>query len=174
MKNNMELIIPQQLHHAFFFSDNEKMMTDTEALKELNTSTPFLYEAAFYSGIQALKPWDIQEQSIPALIKEWQNVKAKLDLLFAKREVTQAVPLMKKGISLFLEFIYWANGLPVILKNGSEINQLAIKPVNITDRLDFIIHRPSLFHSFIVLAELMTEMNKHYEKALVLKKASKH
>lgn len=174
MKNKMEFILPQELRHPFFFPENENIIADPEVLITINSAIPFLYEAAYFSGIQALKPWEIQEQSIPNLLCEWQNIRKRLEGIFAKREAAQAIPLMKKGIALFLQFIYWANGLPVILNNRVESSQFPIKPVNLSDRLNFLIQRPSLFHSFIQLNELMTETNKHYEKALALKKASKH
>lgn len=149
-------------------------MAEPKDLMAINTSIPFLYEAAYFSGIQALKPWEIQELSIPMLLCEWQKIREEIERFFANREADQALPLMKKGIALFFEFIYWANGLPVILNNRVEVSQFTIKPVNLSDRLEFIIQRPSLFHSFIQLTELITETNKHYEKALALKKASKH
>lgn len=115
-----------------------------------------------------------EEQSIPVLLVEWQNIKEELDILFAKRENALVKPLMDKGISLFLQFIQLANGVPVDLLNGIETNQIAIKPVNLSDRLEFIIKKPTLYHSYIQLSELIVEMTKHYEKAIALKKASKH
>ena len=174
MNDLIDMIIPKELVHSFFFSENEIIVIPTHALQKINTTEPFVYEAAFFSGIEAIKPWECPEESIPLLLEEWQTIKKELDMLFAKREVDDAKPLMKKGVGLFIQFIYWVNGRPAILANRLDLNSLSIKPVNLSDRLEFILTRPALYHSFIQLTELMTEMNKHYVKAYIIKKASKH
>lgn len=174
MNVNVMLSVPKELIHPFFFSGNEKLIVQEVQLIQLDLSLPFIYEAAYFSGKQSIKPWEIHEQSISVLLEEWQKIKEILEKLFANRDQNQVISPMKKGISLFLEFVFWANGHPAILSKGFEKDQFSIKPVNIIDRLEFIIQRPSLYHSFIQLAELMSEMNKHYKKHLALKKASKH
>ncbi|WP_066294404.1 YpoC family protein [Bacillus sp. FJAT-29937] len=172
MSNHETLLVPVELVHPFFFAKNEKIILDVEVLENLYASRPFLYETAFFSGVQAVKPWEVQEKSIPILIEEWQKVNELLEAFFAKRERIHVLPPMKKGISLLLELVYWANGLPVVLSN-LDFDQLAIKPVNLSERLEFIMKKPSLYHSYIQLAELISEMNKQFVKQQAMKKASK-
>lgn len=168
------LSVPAELAHSFFFAENNEIEVEENEFAYMNLSKPFLYEAAYFSGVEAIQPWDNQEQSIPALMKEWQMVKDVLDALFSKREISLVLPHMKKGIGLLLEFVYWGNGVPVVLSNSIDTTKLSIKPVNISERLEFIMKRPSLYHSFIQLSELIGEMNKLYVKQHVMKKASKH
>ncbi|WNS73998.1 hypothetical protein RRV45_13845 [Bacillus sp. DTU_2020_1000418_1_SI_GHA_SEK_038] len=174
MSKEITLSVPLELVHPFFFAESKELIVEEDELTYMNASKPFLYEAAYFSEVQAVKPWEIQEESIPAIMKEWQSVKELLETLFAKREIIHVLPPMKKGISLLLEFVYWGNGLPVVLSNSLDLSKLAIKPVNISERLEFIMQRPSLYHSFIQLTELIGEMNKQYVKQQVMKKASKH
>ncbi|MEH7345278.1 YpoC family protein [Bacillus sp. JJ1532] len=172
MSNNKTLSVPIELVHPFFFAENEEITIHVEEMGNLYALRPFLYETAFFSGVQAVKPWEIQEKSIPVLIEEWQKVKELLETLFAKREMIHVLAPMKKGISLLLELVYWGNGLPVVLSN-LDLDKLAIKPVNLSERLEFIMKKPSLYHSYIQLAELIGEMNKQYVKQQIMKKASK-
>ena len=48
------------------------------------------------------------------------------------------------------------------------MNLLKIKPINIRERLDYIIQNPNKFHSFIQLSELFVEMEKLFRKQQVL------
>ncbi|MBU8879062.1 hypothetical protein BGM26_08705 [Bacillus sp. FJAT-29790] len=173
MNEKMILVIPDELSSPFFFSAGEPLIVEKDSLKNLNLSIPFLYEAAFFSGMDAIKPWLMQEECIPLLLKEWQAEKLILEELFAKRDRKQAAAPMKKGISLFLELVYWTNGEPAKLSSTLEFDKLKNKPVNLKERLNFILDRPALYHAFMQLTELMTEMEKQYMKQLALKKASK-
>ena len=174
MRKERTLLVPIQLVHPFFFAECKELTVLEDELTYMNVSKPFIYEAAYFSGVQAVKPWETQEESIACLLNEWQTVKELLETLFGKREIIHVLPLMKKGISLLLELVYWGNGLPVVLSNSLDESKLAIKPVNISERLEFIMQRPTLYHSYIQLAELIGEMNKQFVKQQVLKKASKH
>lgn len=173
MTEEITINIPHELEHPFFFLAKEKLIVERKTLQTMNINIPFLYEAAYYSGIDAMKPWEMKEECIPLLISEWKKIKSTLDELFLNRSYKQALEPMKKGISLLLEFIYWANESPVQFFEADFINKLAFRPVNIGERLSFIIERPSFYHSFIQLSELMVEMEKQYVKKLAVKKASK-
>ena len=80
---------------------------------------------------------------------------------------------MEKGIGLFIQFLSWSNDSQLTLKNLNQLTLLEIKPVNVEERLGFIISRPNLFHSYRQLSELMVEQEKLYAKKNIVKKASK-
>ncbi|QED48402.1 YpoC family protein [Cytobacillus dafuensis] len=174
MSTKITLSIPEELMDPHLFTKNDSFTIDEHALTHILPSMPFLYEAAYYLGINAKRPWELREECIPILLNEWNSEKEFLKKVFAKRERTQVTAPMKKGICLFLEFVYWGNGLPVSLTNYKNAKSLIIKPVNMVERLEFILHRPTLYHSFIQLSELMIEMEKLYVKQIALKKASQH
>ncbi|MFE8695696.1 YpoC family protein [Cytobacillus sp. FJAT-53684] len=174
MNEQMILSIPVELIHPFFFSTNDHLTLDKDDRQNLNPKVPFLYEAAFFSKIDALKPWQMHEQCIPLLINEWSTEKVNLEKLFTIRDYKNTLAPMKKGIGLFLQFVYWANDNPVNFQKPFTSEDLKVQPVNMGERIGFIIQRPTLYHSFAQLNELMIEMEKQYVKHMAIKKASKH
>ncbi len=173
MTEHITLSIPKELEHPFFFSDIKKIKVEPTSLASFSLSIPFLYEAAYYSKVDALKPWESHEDYIPLLLKEWNAIKPVLEDFFSRRDIKEVEKPMKFGISLLLEFVYWTNEHPVQFSQTTLIRKLKIMPVNLEERLSFILSRPTLHHSFIQLSELMVEMEKQYVKQMALKKASK-
>ncbi|KOP83206.1 hypothetical protein LIS82_18010 [Cytobacillus solani] len=173
MSEQLILSIPNELNNPFFFSANERMTVEKSQLQNMVLNIPFLYEAAFYANIEALKPWQSHENSIPLIKSEWDTEKNKLEQIFTKRNYKDAIVPMKKGIGLFLQFVYWANDQPVHFGMPLSSKSLKVQPVNLEERIGFIIQRPALYHSFIQLNELLIEMEKQYVKHMAIKKASK-
>ncbi|KAB2338289.1 hypothetical protein F7731_01620 [Cytobacillus depressus] len=173
MSGQVVIPVPNELKNPFFFS-NEHIIVKRDELIDLNVSHPFLYEAAFFSRVEAVKPWEIQDQSLLAVINEWQLLKITIENYYKNKEQAKVLVPMKRGICLFLQYVYWANGLPVTLSNDHAFQQLKIQPINLSERLQFIMKRPTLFQSYKQLVELMVETNKQYVKELAIKKASKH
>lgn len=110
------------------------------------------------------------EKSIRELLLEWPLLKEEIRQAFTNRDKTSAVPLMRAGIDLFIEFLHCSNEQPTKVYPEINYEQLLIQPVNMKERLEFIISRPSLHHSYMQLCELMTELEKSYKKALAIKK----
>lgn len=161
----MEINMPEELKHPFFFP-NEKfhLKTDNDA------NTPFFYEVLFFSDKEGLKPWEKPEETVSALLEDWTILKEEIRSLFEKRNKDLIPDLMRKGISYFIELLYWSNEQPSVLSPRIYYDKLPIKPVNIEERLEFIISRPNLFHSFMQLSELIIEQEKGFKKALAIKK----
>lgn len=80
-----------------------------------------------------------------------------------------ALQPMKKGIGIFLQAVFWSNHVPARL-NGLNFDKLKVKPINVYERLEFIMNRPGNYHSFIQLSELMAEQEKQFVKHMALKK----
>ncbi|WP_102274786.1 YpoC family protein [Cytobacillus massiliigabonensis] len=173
MSEQIKLSIPDELNNPFFFSANEEMIVEKDQLQNKVLNIPFLYEAAFYANIEALKPWQFHEDFVPLIKNEWENEKNNLEQIFKERRYKDAILPMQKGVGLFFQFVYWANGQPVNFGLPLLSKSLKVQPVNLGERIGFIIQRPALYHSFIQLNELMTEMEKQYVKYLAIKKASK-
>jgi hypothetical protein len=115
---------------------------------------------------------DDQMEVVSSLLNEWGRIKAQLEKLFLNRDQKNVSDMMKKGIELFVQFLFWSND-----KSGSQIEPIPFqrfdfKPVNMEERLGFIISRPNLYHSYRQLSELMVEQEKLYAKRSLIKKAS--
>jgi len=112
------------------------------------------------------------DETIPSLIEEWKLIKGKLEQLFKLRDKKAIEEPMKQGIALFVQMLHSSNGLSVC-PSPIQYHQLRLKPVNVEERLEFILARPHLYHSFIQLVELMNEMEKQWFKVMAINKSKK-
>ena len=166
----ISLPLPIELDNPFFFTD--KIIKVEKNPSGLGTEN-FIYEAFFYNGMSSFKPWEKQAILIPEVLEEWEKVREQLSELFQNRSQNKILNVMKKGIGLFLQFLFWSNDRPVSLIKPIPSEPLDCKPVNLEERIAFIISRPILFHSFRQLSELMVEQEKAYVKKNIMKKTSK-
>lgn len=122
---------------------------------------------------ESIKPWESPEESVSTLLEQWSSLNEELHILFEKRAQKEAKPVMEKGINLFIDFLHWSNERPVDSTTEIDFAGFKTKPVNIGERLNFIIARPTLFQSYLQLAELFIEQEKGFKKALAIKKLKK-
>ncbi|MBA4536117.1 hypothetical protein H1Z61_02910 [Bacillus aquiflavi] len=172
-QKNKIIPVPVQLKNSFFFPD-DKIETKIAAVKnhsQIILNELFSYEVAYYSGVKGNRPWETPEAVIPQLLTEWKQLKKTLIDIFERRDRRQALKPMKRGIALFVQFLFWVHHLPVNLQSYYFKEDLFVwKPVNFKERLDFIFARPNDYHSFVQLSELMIELEKQYFKKEALKK----
>lgn len=161
------LPLPDELDNPFFFSTNLIKVEKSSGFSTKN----FIYEILFYSGIESYKPWENQLEVIPRALEEWRRVRSMLEDLYRKRDQKNSLHAMKSGIGLFIQILFWSNDLPVSLKEPITSRQFNFKPVNMEERLAFIISRPNLFHSFRQLDELMLEQEKLFVKKNIIRKS---
>ena len=172
MSTDVQLIVPSELRFALFFSEESVRINQNEVKvwNEASSCTTFPYDFVYFHGIEAYHPWEYAEKHVPFLLNEWKKIDVECQNLFSERKTKQALEPMKEGIALFFTLIFWIHSQPVQLKDWEHIvNQLAIKPVNLVERLSFIVQRPALYHSFIQLSELFRELEKHYVKSMIKK-----
>jgi hypothetical protein len=127
---------------------------------------------SFLEGIEEGIPADVNDRII-VLLREWAEIKSSLESFYRQRDQQNTTKGMKKGLVIFTQFLFWSNEEPILGVKAITINHLKIKPVNLEERLSFVIARPNLFHSYRQLSELMVEQEKLFAKKMALKKASK-
>ncbi|WP_050632304.1 YpoC family protein [Bacillus andreraoultii] len=155
--------VSEPLNHRFFY---EGKMTPSDF---------FVDENKYYLGDLGDTPWLMGESEIKKILSEWNELRIKLLKLFKERQNKETRLFMVKGISLFLKLLFWTNERPVVLTRlEEELNRLKVKPVNIEDRMQFLMNRPTLHHAFIQLSELIVETEKMFYKNLVIKKRVSH
>lgn len=170
--HKQQLTVPTELESSLFFKENSVSidLNEWKEWKEISSFAAFPYDCVFYSGIEGYHPWDDYEKHISYLLSEWKKINEECQMLFSERKTKQALEPMKEGIALFLTFLYWIHDEPVQLKGWEEqVKKLSIQPVNLVERLTFIIQRPALYHSYIQLSELFRELEKHYAKSRIKK-----
>ncbi|WP_335869681.1 YpoC family protein [Bacillus sp. 2205SS5-2] len=167
----MECNIPSQLIHPLFFqascSVEQNIGRNSNWIHEL-----FPFEIMYYTNEKSDEPfpWQNPENYLKEIFSEWECIQNKLNSLFAERSNELDVK-MKKGVSLLFKLLFWSNDKPVSLDSWQKsILEYSYKPVNVIERLDFVIARPVAYPSFIQLNELMNEQYKQGMKKIAIKK----
>ena len=109
-----------------------------------------------------------RDQAVERILGEWNQCKEMLMTYFKNRDTEKAFPSMRNAIDLFEQFLFISNCLN---KEIHSIKDCKIKPVNVEERLNFIVSRPKLFHSYKQLAELFAEQEKQFAKQVVLNRS---
>ncbi|MEH6941594.1 YpoC family protein [Bacillus sp. JJ722] len=172
MTKMVEVSIPKQLQDDFFYADERKLSIDAEMYQEweINALNDGGYEALFFNSIDGFHPWKHSEVVIPAIMQSWKEKQSILADLYARRAVKEAAPYMKEGIKYTLATLYYANEHPIVLNDWqNKVNQLPNVPVNFTERMTFILSRPSLYQSFKALEQIMIELEKLYARITIKK-----
>jgi hypothetical protein len=164
--NGQTIKIPEEW---FILTDQREMEWIDEYNDTFNPKIPLLYENANLKGLATFIPWTIPDETVPKLLLEWNRIREELKEGFTKRDLSKTERPMKKGIGLLFEVIYWTNHQPVDVQTDV-MESLQIKPINIRERVDYIILNPNKFHSFIQLSEAFIEMEKLFWKHAVMKK----
>ncbi|WP_052353770.1 YpoC family protein [Neobacillus jeddahensis] len=116
---------------------------------------------------------DRRAETVENILREWEGIKAQIEPLFRERDHNNVKEWMEKGISIFKQFLCFTNEETPSQSEQIPYHQFHFKPVNIEERLSFIISRPNLYHSYRQLSELMVEQQKQFVKSTIIKKSSR-
>ncbi|WP_216829207.1 YpoC family protein [Alkalihalobacterium elongatum] len=131
-------------------------------------------EVLFYDDmLEALnepnrKPWQQAKIYLPDLFENWKQKKDQLIELYSRRDRKLANPIIVELIAQLIQIIHWMNEVPVksLVQIDDKLLQLKYKPVNMNERLSFILKDPDHFHSYNQLKALYDEAEKLFYKAL--------
>ncbi|AZB43301.1 hypothetical protein CEF21_13870 [Bacillus sp. FJAT-42376] len=120
-------------------------------------------------GTAPYEPWNHGREPIEHLFKAWSAAKEEQERRFQNKRGKADLALMGYSYSAFIACIHWINGqhAPSV---SSSIGPLTRKPVNVEDRLSYIMNNPLQFHSFIQLKQLFEELEKMHHKQMALLK----
>lgn len=148
--------IPSSLRHPFFF---EEKAVDWPEQPQLGHPPFFIYEI-----MDGEQPWLKEDKGQAYIKQEWAKVQTVLEGKFRERN-GDIKNEMRAAIALFFMKLFWSNGSPVQAVNWEHLVQrLAIKPVNVEERLGFVLRRPFAYHAYVQISELMTEQTKQLAK----------
>lgn len=170
MSSHVQLSVPTPLQCTLFFAGESVTRTvyDYKEWQEVSSFTLFPYDFAYFHGLDGYHPWEHIEKHMSFLLNEWKKIDTDCQKLFSERKAKQALKPMKEGIALFFTLMFWIHHQPVQLHDWEQkVKEFPIKPVNLVERLTFIVERPTLYHSFIQLGELFHELEKHYAKSMI-------
>lgn len=162
--------IPDAFVHSFFYTKQDSIDLTNFDMEDIIT-IPFKYDIAYYQGAAPYQlPWENTSDSIPLILMSWKAKEVKLNALHEKRDRRAAREEVIPAIAWYLQMQFWMNGQPVRSLNEwkRELGSLKWKPMNVDERLDFVMKKPELYHSFIQLQQLFTECAKLFYKRKAL------
>ncbi|MGG1696560.1 YpoC family protein [Bacillus zhangzhouensis] len=117
-------------------------------------------------------PWQKTEEFVPVMFELWNELKEKMLPRFHTRKSRCEEDDMLQGIVSMIAMFYWIKGARLQTLEWEDIKQetFPVAPINWTERLEFILLKPTQYHCFIQLDELYTELKKQYGKYEALKK----
>ncbi|KPB06631.1 YpoC family protein [Bacillus sp. CHD6a] len=164
--------IPESFLHPHFYSNQDNISIKTYDLKDI-IAVPFKFDIAYYMGAAPDQlPWEMTSDSIPDILTSWREKEILLNSLHETRDRKEARKQILLPIAWYLQLLFWMNGQPVRGLTGwkKEVGRLQWKPVNVEERLEFVIKKPEMYHSFIQLQQLYTESAKLFYKMKALEK----
>lgn len=154
--------IPTSFQNAFFFPCDHLFYCSEKDLLEL-AETPFLVDILVIRDERNIDEVDFNKL-IQHIFKLWKLQKAELSKHFKVRDRRSAKPLMVEGIGWFVNVMFWTNDTLLVRLTGiiEDCSQLPLKPMNVNERLAYILQVPDQFHAFIQLSELYEELEKQW------------
>lgn len=156
LKKPITINIPIELKYRLFFKEDQTTIHH-EGIFE---PPYFRQELLFYQSLDHTAYWNAFHEVLPQLTAEWKEIESVLTQLFASKHQDTRTR-MTDGIALFFMFLFWSNDEPVHLQKWQEkTKHYAVKPVNLEERLQFILDRPFSYPAFRQLSALMLEQQK--------------
>jgi hypothetical protein len=172
MGKKISVKLPNDFRNSLFFEGlSEITVTIHDDLEENLAQSPFIYDLCDRNEIKLpMKPWNNWETSIPYLLKYWKKLDQSIQESFQNHKGKADRHKMLQSLSYYLLFIHWLNNQPVQTLSFHPFSQFSYKPVNVEERLKFIMQKPEQYHSFIQLQQLFHETEKLFYKRKALDK----
>ena len=171
MKN---ILVPAEFAHPLFYREGDEMDIKEELSIKDASSFPFIFDMYHYKQMQFnIKPWSRKDEYVKEIINLWKEKQTAISFVHKERNKEQIMKETPGAIALYISYLFWINGTPVSKLNDlqSELEKLAWKPANVTERISFILNKPYLYHSFVQLNQLFTETEKLYVKVKIKEKS---
>ncbi|WP_100402486.1 YpoC family protein [Bacillus sp. FJAT-42315] len=152
----IEMVVPNSLKHPLFFQ--EEMVT-------LVPSSSLVIPPYFIYELQGKEtPWRNPSYGLQMVQEAYQSMQPLIERSFKEKE-TEVDPLMKTVIALFFMSLFWSNHDPVVLNGWKEkVAVFNVKPLNVEERLSFVLARPFSYQAYRQIDTLMTEQQKQFAK----------
>ncbi|WP_088035622.1 YpoC family protein [Evansella clarkii] len=169
--------VPPDFHLEPFYKagDTAELKEDLHSIKEIWQNGYFLSDIAFIYNKNGplFTPWDNSEGVSKLAYGLWKEEgRQQLEDLFKVRNKTEARPLIIMYTAIYIQVMHWVNRQPVKSLQGvtETVSAFQYAPLNVSDRLQYIISSPNQFHAFITLNELYIESGKKWAVFLMKNK----
>ncbi|MEK5497610.1 YpoC family protein [Bacillus sp. FSL M8-0077] len=149
----------------------EKKVEINGEKKDILRINPLAFDLSSESLLDE-QPWQKTEEFVPLMFDLWNELKDNMLPRFQTRKSRCEEDDMLQGIVSMMAMFYWIKGEKLQTVDWEEIKQqtFPVAPINWTERLEFILLKPTQYHCFIQLDELYTELKKQYGKYEALRK----
>lgn len=155
------------IHEDFIVSPFYRNNTEEQQNDEIKiTNKPFYYESKQIKDHKSVNVPSESDEIIIRMFKEWKEEEGYLTNYFKQRNRKLAYEPMVRGLANFISILTWTNNRMLSNLNNLqiELEKLLIKPINLDERIGFLLKQPDHYHSFIQLSGLYTELEKLYYK----------
>ncbi|MCM3713549.1 hypothetical protein M3202_05595 [Alkalihalobacillus oceani] len=151
----------------FFQKETELTPAQAQSFPETLLKTPFYYDLT-----QEERPWLHKRETVPLLFALWRQIEPQLAACYSERKPQAAKQRMIAMSALYMNCLWWSHGRPVTSLHQLEETSEALlyKPVNIGERLHYVLSDLPRFHAFLQLKALFDEQQKIFAKMLMLEK----
>lgn len=149
----------------------EKKVEISDEKKDILRINPLAFDLSSEPLLDE-QPWQKTEEFVPLMFDLWNELKDHMLPRFQTRKSRCEEDDMLQGIVSMIAMFYWIKGEKLQTVDWEEIKQqtFPVAPINWTERLEFILLKPTQYHCFIQLDELYTELKKQYGKYEALRK----
>lgn len=120
---------------------------------------------------------DVENVTFESILEQWETQKGIIEELFKKRDSEKAMDLMLIGIKLYFLALFHANQRELsknsIIHWQEQITDFSVKPLNLEERLAYIVNNPNHYHSYFQLKQLFNELVKKHAVQKISKKNEK-
>ncbi|EFO7246107.1 hypothetical protein HNE19_000649 [Listeria monocytogenes] len=122
---------------------------------------PFWQEQQFFTKGGGVIPWKNEtERACRKLAKHMTNLAESMEADLKVHKKPSPVTV-RDALGIFLSILFWSNHRPVQLDNlMDQIKTLETKPLNLDERLEYVLKRCNTYLGFRQLNELMLEQRK--------------
>ena len=166
--NPQEISIPEVFSVKPFYKHGDTIILKQKYIdiEELWSCGNFSADIAHSQNICInVFPWLSPKETVQKALRLWKdNGLTELNYYFKNRNRTSAKPVMLKYAAIYIQLSHWVNKEPVsALKNVSfTLSQFDYSPLNITERIEFILTSPDHYQAYKTLSQLYIESEKKW------------
>ncbi|MFD2616645.1 YpoC family protein [Terrilactibacillus laevilacticus] len=163
MKNNtVKIKIPRSFCYPPFYHEGDMLPIDIKT----QNSFPFFYDILYLCHNDQIATWPWQDTGyVKAKFDHWKEISPQLKDAFHNRKGNNVQAIIILALANYIDLLFWIEGRPVPTLDQSlyrEMISLSLVPVNASDRVRYICHKPVHHVSFIQLNALYDELMKKY------------
>ncbi|UCZ54819.1 hypothetical protein LGQ02_08770 [Bacillus shivajii] len=161
-----KLLVPNQFQYSPFYKEGDEIEKNSIDQEIIRDNSYFAYDICACLKVSLpYEPWQSPQCSIKRISAAWKEEGQELlKECFQNRDRKTARPIMLQYTSLYIQAMFWANSHAVeTLENiPSQLNEFSYSPMNIQERISFVLDSPDHYHAFTTLDQLYQESMKKW------------